>query len=141
MDRRRLKALQTVKRLRKMELDQEAAALSEIRAEESAVRSLKEDRTEHLKRDTASFSVEYSSYIRRYVESLHSEIRGLDEKIASLGNQSARQERVVLGRYSKFRAVDLYLDKAVEADRIDAEKKESSQADELSILRYRRKDF
>ena len=133
-----MKALDTVRRLRKMSLDHEAVFLAEIREEEAQVERSKAAAIELLKRDTSDIPVEYTHYIGSFIKAMYGEIRGLDDRLASLANQAHRQQRVVMREYSDFRSIDIHIEKKIEEAAEEEKKRENSELDEISLLKFRR---
>ncbi len=139
MDKRKLRSFETLKRLRKAEMDKEAVFLAEIREEEAQLEAQKAEALEMMQRNTLEISVEHAQYVGAFIKATQRRVDDIDGRLSSLDNQARRQERVVMRTYAEFKAVDLHVEKSVEYDREQAKKIESSNYDELSILRFKRR--
>jgi flagellar biosynthesis chaperone FliJ len=138
VDRRKLKALHTVERIRRHALDVEAARLGEMQGKMAAL----ERETEALEksllldgiRDTM---IEHAPYVGSFVRATRHEIERCRRAADDLRGDLEAQEEVVAHKFTEKKTVDLVAE--AEATRLSkaADRKARVAQDDLTIMRYR----
>lgn len=138
MDRRKLKALQVVGRIRSHELDVEAAKLGELRAQMSALETEKSSLESSLRRDgVMNGVVEYAPYIGPFIRNMRAAIAQADGKMEALRDDLESQEDVVRERFTEKKTIDLVAENEAEAITLSEKRKAAADQDDLTIMRRR----
>jgi flagellar biosynthesis chaperone FliJ len=136
---KKVQTLALLQRIRRLELEKEAATLGEIRQEQATLERQREGRVKDLQRDTTQVSVEQAAYVGFYIKAVQKDLVRIDKGLDSLANVANRQERIVSGKFSAMKTVDMVLDRTKTNELEEIEKKERSQIEDLSVMRFKRK--
>lgn len=141
MDRRKLRALQIVERIRSHELDVEAAKLGDMRAQMSALEAEKGSHEASLRRDgVMNGAVELAPYIGPFVRSMRAAIAGAEGKMVKLRDALNSQEEVVREKFTDKKTVELVAESEAEAISRSEKRRAAASQDDLTIMRRRAYD-
>jgi hypothetical protein len=138
LDRRKLKALQVVGRIRKHELDNEASRLGELRGRMSALETRKASLEESLRREgVMNGVVEYAPFIGPFIRSVRAEIMRTERDMKALQDDVEAQEKVVTQKFTEKKTVDIVAQGEADGLARHAKRKAAAAQDDLTIMRRR----
>lgn len=137
MDRRKLKALQAVERIRKHALDVEASRLGELQGRMAALERERADLEKSLLLEGIQGSmIEYAPYIGDFVRATRHEIDRCTRAADALRGDLEAQEEVVALKFTEKKTVDLVAEAEAARLKKAAERKARVAQDDLTIMRY-----
>lgn len=135
---RKLQALTLIQRIRRHEMEQEAAGLAELNLQISVLTRQKTALLEELHTQAHGRTLEAAPYVGNYVRAVRTEEARLTGEIAALEKQVAEREAVVMEHFRQMKAYGKVLDDTRAGQSREANRKEAAQADELTTLRWGR---
>ncbi|MCR8550568.1 flagellar export protein FliJ [Salipiger sp. P9] len=137
-DRRRIKALEIMERVKRLDTERQARATGEIRARMDRLDSEKQALLQRLSGESHIEGLEGAPYLGRFIHSIRSELDRISHEAAKLAPELARAEdrlRIALSEQKTYEI--LRFTRLTEARKQDA-KREAAAQDELSLLRWKR---
>jgi len=140
VDRRKLKALRTVERIRQHALDVEASRLGDMQSRMAGLERRREDLGQSLlRKGTDETMIEFAPYLTDFIRATRSEIDRCNSEIEALKGDLDAQEELVAEKFTEKKTVDLVAE--AEAHRLNraAERKARVAQDDLTVMRHRLK--
>lgn len=135
-DRRRIKALGVMERVKRLETEEKARAAGVIRAKVDRLESEKQTLLRRLSGESRVESVEGAAYLGRFIRAIRAEVERLSADIAGLRPDLTRAEealRLALAEQKTYEI--LRLSRMAEVKRAD-KKREAAEMDEVARRRW-----
>lgn len=139
MDRtRRIKALQTLQRVKEHELDEQASKMGIIRVEQAKIQREQDELLHRVETETEITSPEAAPFLAGFLKAVATRQGQLDEMMADLDKKAAQIEGRLFETYAEVRTNETVLDKSLYETRKEAERAEASALEEVARNRYLR---
>ncbi|MCH2250665.1 MAG: hypothetical protein MK042_12805 [Cognatishimia sp.] len=139
MDRaRRIKALQTLQRIKEHELDEQAAKIGVIRAEQGKLQQELDMLAHRLETETEITSPEAAPFLAGFLHAVQQRRDVIDGEMVKLDEKAAQIEGRLFETYTEVRTNENVLDKSLYEKRRKEDLEESHALEEVARNRYLR---
>ena len=139
MDRaRRIKALQTLQRIKEHELDEQAAKIGVIRAEQGKLQQELDMLAHRLETETEITSPEAAPFLAGFLHAVQQRRDVIDGEMVKLDEKAAQIEGRLFETYTEVRTNESVLDKSLYEKRRKEDLEESHALEEVARNRYLR---
>jgi len=139
MDRRRLKALNLLKRLKKHEMEISARELGELRFRTSQWNMLKQGLIEDMQDPAGLGDIELAPYMQRFLPAAKAELKVLDDSIDKVKPYMSVLEEQVSEKFGEFKTLDILHNSLKEKIHDEQETREIATAEEILLSRWAQK--
>ncbi|MDC0739446.1 hypothetical protein N6L24_14250 [Cognatishimia sp. SS12] len=136
--RRRIKALQVLQRLKEHELDQHAAEMGEIRAHQAQLQTEITTLQTRLETEAQITAPESAPYLAGFLNAVNSRRAFLDAEMHKLDQKAAQIEGRLLQTYTEARSNESVLNKTLHTQRRIEDMAETTALEEIARTRYLR---
>lgn len=137
MERRRLDRIRRIERLRRHELEIEAAALGDLGARLGAAETRRGELLDSIRDQDRALTPDCAHYYGAFLRSVQVEIREADRQIARLSAEYEEARARLLDRFSDVKAVDVIAGRLEEARRAEGARRAEAEATEAHNRRHR----
>ena len=139
MDRaRRIKALQTLQRIKEHELDEQAAKMGVIRAEQGKLQQELDALAHRLETETEITTPEAAPFLAGFLHAVQQRRDVIDGEMVKLDEKAAQIEGRLFETYTEVRTNENVLDKSLYEKRRKEDLEESHALEEVARNRYLR---
>ena len=139
MDRaRRIKALQTLQRIKEHELDEQAAKMGVIRAEQGKLQQELDALAHRLETETEITTPEAAPFLAGFLHAVQQRRDVIDGEMVKLDEKAAQIEGRLFETYTEVRTNESVLDKSLYEKRRKEDLEESHALEEVARNRYLR---
>lgn len=139
MDRaRRIKALQTLQRIKEHELDEQAAKMGVIRAEQGKLQQELDALAHRLETETEITTPEAAPFLAGFLHAVQQSRDVIDGEMVKLDEKAAQIEGRLFETYTEVRTNENVLDKSLYEKRRKEDLEESHALEEVARNRYLR---
>ena len=139
MDRaRRIKALQTLQRIKEHELDEQAAKMGVIRAEQGKLQQELDTLAHRLETETEITTPEAAPFLAGFLHAVQQRRDVIDGEMVKLDEKAAQIEGRLFETYTEVRTNENVLDKSLYEKRRKEDLEESHALEEVARNRYLR---
>lgn len=139
MDRtRRIKALQTLQRIKEHELDEQAAKMGVIRAEQGKLQQELDTLAHRLETETEITTPEAAPFLAGFLHAVQQRRDVIDGEMEKLDEKAAQIEGRLFETYTEVRTNENVLDKSLYEKRRKEDLEESHALEEVARNRYLR---
>ena len=139
MDRaRRIKALQTLQRIKEHELDEQAAKMGVIRAEQGKLQQELDALAHRLETETEITTPEAAPFLAGFLHAVQQRRDVIDGEMVKLDEKAAQIEGRLFETYTAVRTNESVLDKSLYEKRRKEDLEESHALEEVARNRYLR---
>ncbi|APZ50358.1 flagellar FliJ family protein [Salipiger abyssi] len=137
-DRRRLRALETMERIKRLDTEAQARETGALRARMDRLESEKQALLQRLSGESHIDGLEGAPYLGRFIRSIRSELDRISHEAAKLAPELARAEDRLRAALSEQKTYEILRLTRLSELRKAARKREAATQDELSLLRWNR---
>jgi flagellar biosynthesis chaperone FliJ len=138
MANKKLRSLGLIQRIKKHDLEAEAAKLGSLRHEISQLETERERLLASLQRDARMQSIELAQYVGQFIRAIRSQVNLIDRKLEHLRMEEDQQESVVVDHFGEVKTYDIVIEDEETRQRQRLERSESLERDDLTVMRWRR---
>ncbi|MBP0484564.1 flagellar export protein FliJ [Sagittula salina] len=139
-DPRRLRALEIMARVKRLETEDKARAVGEIRARMSTFEAEKEALLGRLTGESRIEGLEGAPYLGRFIRSIRQEVDRNTAAAAKLAPELARAEDALRDALAEQKTFEILHQTRLREERIEKAKREEKAQDEISLLRWGQPD-
>ncbi len=139
MARRRIEALRLLTRIRRYEMEQDAAELGTLRHAIALLQAEDLSLQERMRREISERSLESAPYIGDFLRAVRAEQGRIQLAEAGLVGQAEALEEAVLARYREIRSFDLVLERALAQVAQEERKAEAAEIDAHALQTWPRR--
>lgn len=139
-DPRRLRALEIMARVKRLETEDKARAVGEIRARMSTFEAEKEALLGRLTGESRIEGLEGAPYLGRFIRSIRQEVDRNTAAAAKLAPELARAEDALRDALAEQKTFEILHQTRLLEERIEKAKREEKAQDEISLLRWGQPD-
>jgi hypothetical protein len=138
MANKKLRSLGLIQRIKKHDLEAEAAKLGSLRHEISQLETERTRLLNSLQRDARMQSIELAQYVGQFIRAIRSQVNLIDMKLTELRKQEDQQESVVVDHFGDVKTYDIVIDDEKERQKQHLERSEGLERDDLTVMRWKR---
>ena len=131
-------ALLTMERLRRHGIEEELRELTLLRERMGRLEEQKAGLTRRLREETRITTIEAAPYVMNFVHSVREEIARIDAEIAKLQPRFRKLEDKVSAVFREMKTYETVRIRNLTRRLKEARRKEDQEADEMTILRWKR---
>ncbi|WP_417743923.1 flagellar export protein FliJ [Salipiger sp.] len=136
--RRRLKALDVMERLKRLDTEREARSTAQLRDRMARLDSEKQALLQRLSGESRIEGLEGAPYLGRFIRSIRAEVDRISHEAAILAPEVAAAEARLGDALSEQKTFEILRLKRITEERVVQKKREARELDELSLMRWRR---
>jgi len=136
--RRRLKALDVMERLKRLDTEREARSTAQLRDRMARLDSEKQALLHRLSGESRIDGLEGAPYLGRFIRSIRAEVDRISHEASKLAPEVAAAENRLRAALSEQKTYETLRLKRLAEERDAQKKREAKELDELSLLRWTR---
>lgn len=136
--RRRLKALDVMERLKRLDTEREARSTAQLRDRMARLDSEKQALLQRLSGESRIEGLEGAPYLGRFIRSIRAEVDRISHEAAILAPEVAAAEARLRDALAEQKTFEILRLKRLTEERAAQKKREARDLDELSLMRWRR---
>jgi len=136
--RRRLKALDVMERLKRLDTEREARSTAQLRDRMARLDSEKQVLLHRLSGESRIDGLEGAPYLGRFIRSIRAEVDRISHEASKLAPEVAAPEDRLRAALSEQKTYETLRLKRLTEERDAQKKREAKELDELSLLRWTR---
>ena len=136
--RRRLKALDVMERLKRLDTEREARSTAQLRDRMNRLDSEKQALLHRLSGESRIDGLEGAPYLGRFIRSIRAEVDRISHEASKLAPEVAAAEDRLRAALSEQKTYETLRLKRLTEERDAQKKREAKELDELSLLRWTR---
>ena len=136
--RRRLKALDVMERLKRLDTEREARSTAQLRDRMARLNSEKQALLQRLSGESRIEGLEGAPYLGRFIRSIRAEVDRISHEAAILAPEVAAAEDRLRDALAEQKTFEILRLKRLTEERAAQKKREARELDELSLMRWRR---
>ncbi|MBO9428509.1 hypothetical protein [Sulfitobacter sp. R18_1] len=137
MANKKLRSLGLIQRIKKHDLESEAAKLGVLRHEISQLEAEKTRLLDSLQRDARMQSIELAQYVGQFIRSIRAQVKIIDQQLIGLRQKEEAQEDMVVDRFGDVKTYDVVIDAEKERRHAAQESLEARERDDLTVMRWK----
>ena len=135
--RRRIRALGTMERVKRMETEQKARDSAAIRDRMSRMEREKQALLRRISQESRVDGVEGAAYLGRFIRSIRAEIERLDAEMARLRPELNRAEERLRAAMAEQKTFEILKVSRIAAEHRAEKKREAARLDEIALQSWR----
>ena len=136
--RRRLKALDVMERLKRLDTEREARSTAQLRDRMNLLDSEKQALLHRLSGESRIDGLEGAPYLGRFIRSIRAEVDRISHEASKLAPEVAAAEDRLRAALAEQKTYEILRLKRLTEERDAQKKREAKDLDELSLLRWKR---
>ncbi|MBY6006479.1 flagellar FliJ family protein [Salipiger bermudensis] len=136
--RRRLRALEVMERLKRLDTEREARSTAQLRDRMNQLDSEKQSLLHRLSGESRIEGLEGAPYLGRFIRSIRAEVDRISHESARLAPDVAAAEERLRAALAEQKTYEILRLKRLSEERNAQKKREAKDQDELSLLRWKR---
>lgn len=132
----RIRTLAILERLKRHEMAQEMRELAALRAQIATLERTKANLLERLQTEARIVTLETAPYIGSFIRSVRNEAAQIDRTLSKTTPRAEALETTMIELFREVETIKLAKTRATQAARAEHARKEASEADSLTLMRW-----